>query len=546
MTQPLRAPFAVGPTYAAPAVVAPVMDPPNERPARGAMPVLVASLVVLIAGLAVVDTLPVGVFFDDGMYVILAKSLATGHGLRWLQLPGMPAAAHYPPGYPAVLALLWAAFPRFPANVVLFKIANACFLAAAAGCVAAFLRRRFAFSSWAAVALAVIGTASLPTLVLSAQVMSEPLFLALLVPTLLFAERVIDRDVESGDVRAAALLGLVVGLVTLVRANGIALAAAAGLLLLTRRRWREALAFGLATIFVLLPWQLWVRANAGATFGVLGGSYEPYSDWLVKGYRHAGVALAWRTVKATSREIGTMFAIMAAPSVSHSLQVAALMIVLVLAAIGARPLWRRAPATAVFLVGYLLIVLFWPFTPTRFVWAIWPLVLLSPVLGVIEAVRWRPAASPAHAVRIATIIAACLVAIGYARYNVHAYRARTWSAISRRNANAMRPLVQWVRAHTPRSAVVASDAEPVLYLYAGRSVVPVSQFTVNDYFKPATSGESSAALRGILAAYHVDVIAVMPPDSLRAALQSMASGRSPELVLRDSMTDVVIYSPVSR
>jgi hypothetical protein len=530
----------------APAIIASDVDRSNERLARRALPMFVASIAVLIAGLAVVDTLPVGVFFDDGMYVILAKSLATGHGLRWLQLPGTPAATHYPPGYPAMLALLWAAFPRFPANVVLFKIANACFLAAAAGCVAAFLRRRFAFASWAAVALAVIGTASLPTLILSAQVMSEPLFLALLVPTLFFAERVIDRDAAHGSARDAALVGLMVGLVTLVRANGIAVAAAVGLLLITRRRWREALAFGLTTLALLLPWQLWVRANAGATPGVLGGSYEPYGDWLLKGYRQAGVGLAWRTVSSTGRELATMISIMAAPSVSRQLQIAALVIVLALAAAGIRPLWRRAPATAIFLVAYFLIVLFWPFTPTRFVWAIWPFVLLSPVLGAIELVRWRPVTALARAARIVALFAACLVAIGYARYNLHAYRARTWSSISRRNANAMRPLVQWVGARTPSSAIVASDAEPVLYLYAARSGVPASQFTVNDYFNAPTSRASAAALRAILAAYHVDVIAVVPPDSLRAALLSMAKGPSPELVFRDSLADLLIYSPVSR
>ena len=62
----------------------------------------IAAAVVLLVALAVIDTLPVGVAQDDGWYLILAKSLATGQGYRWINLPGAPAATHFPPGYPAI------------------------------------------------------------------------------------------------------------------------------------------------------------------------------------------------------------------------------------------------------------------------------------------------------------------------------------------------------------------------------------------------------------------------------------------------------------
>ena len=61
-------------------------------------------VIVLLVGLAAIDSLPVGVFYDDGMYVVLAKSIATGHGLHWLNVPGAPPATHFPPGYPLLLA----------------------------------------------------------------------------------------------------------------------------------------------------------------------------------------------------------------------------------------------------------------------------------------------------------------------------------------------------------------------------------------------------------------------------------------------------------
>jgi len=39
----------------------------------------------------------VGVFYDDGFYLSLARSLAEGHGYRLLYLPGAPEAVHHPP-----------------------------------------------------------------------------------------------------------------------------------------------------------------------------------------------------------------------------------------------------------------------------------------------------------------------------------------------------------------------------------------------------------------------------------------------------------------
>ena len=74
----------------------------------------------LATGIAIVDALPVGVVADDSFYVILARALASGEGYRYLNVPGHPAATHFPPGYPALLAVLSFALPAFPASVVGF------------------------------------------------------------------------------------------------------------------------------------------------------------------------------------------------------------------------------------------------------------------------------------------------------------------------------------------------------------------------------------------------------------------------------------------
>src|ERR1700730_9952814 len=93
-------------------------------------------------GVLIIDGAPVGVFADDAFYVILARSLAEGQGFRFLNLPGSPAATHFPPGYPLALATLWRIAPGFPANLIVLKAFNAVCLAAIALGVARYARLR--------------------------------------------------------------------------------------------------------------------------------------------------------------------------------------------------------------------------------------------------------------------------------------------------------------------------------------------------------------------------------------------------------------------
>lgn len=61
--------------------------------------------------------MPIGVVKDDVHYLIFARAHAFGDGCRYTNLPGAPAAAHFPPGFPLLLAPLWWVVPRLPANM---------------------------------------------------------------------------------------------------------------------------------------------------------------------------------------------------------------------------------------------------------------------------------------------------------------------------------------------------------------------------------------------------------------------------------------------
>src|SRR6185503_1330191 len=485
--------------------------------------------------------LPVGVVHDDGMYVILAKSIATGQGYRWLNIPGAPPATHFPPGYPVVLALLWWIYPVFPGNVVLFKIANALFTGVAAAGTARFAHGRLGLSARGAAAFTLVSMLGVPTLALSVMVMSEPLFLAVLLPILLAAERL--ADTERPASRELVLLGLAAGAATLIRTHGIALIAAIPIVLvMRRRRLADAALCAASAVAVVLPWQLWVSMHAGALPAPMRGNYESYGAWLIAGFRTEGVALLGRTAANTGTELLSMFATLAVPSMPAAIRIAALIMLGVLGAAGLRVLWRLAPVTTLFVGFYLAIVIFWPFPPTRFVWGVWPLVLMPIVLGARSFIAWRPAARWPRALRTAVIAATVALALGHATYTLRGYRGQWWQSIPRAHAASISPVVFWAARHTGARDVVAVEAESAVYLYAERRTVPVHTFTVEQYFQRRSPQENAAVIRTILDTYRVDAIAVSSP-AMREAARELATRQPPVVTVRDTFPGGLVLLP---
>lgn len=506
---------------------------------RPAVAAALAAFVVFLVGIMVIEPLPVGVARDDGMYVMLAKSLATGQGYRWLNLPGAPPATHFPPGYPALLSLVWRVFPAFPANVLVFKALNAVLLAVAAAGLVIFATRRLGYSPLAAALVSVIGCIAVPTLVLSTLVMSEMLFLALLLPLLLLAERVADGQPRT---RSAILLGACVAALVLVRTHGIALAGAVGLVLLLRRRWRELAAFCVAFAVCIAPWQLWQSHHMGIVPPPLRGNYESYGSWLARGFGSGGLALAGRTVARTSFELFGNFAVMAGAGMPMLPRVIAAIATVALLALGVWRLRHRSLVACLFLCAYLAIVVLWPFAPARFVWGIWPLVTLVVATGAIAVWDWMPLRTPLRVTRYAALAATALVACGYGLYTARGYRGHWWSSIPRQVAELDRPLVQWVLRNTRPTDVVATNAEPLVFLYTGRRSVPVGAFSADEYFTPPAVASRTAELRSILQAYPATIVAILSNDSIETAARGLAAARPPMLTLRDSMPHGLIFT----
>ncbi|MDB4886235.1 MAG: hypothetical protein JWN79_1673 [Gemmatimonadetes bacterium] len=523
----------------------------RQRLAVGTWPLALAVLGVstLLLGLVLLVRSPIVVTGDDAMYVILARSLATGQGYRFLNLPGAPAATHFPPGFPALLALLWRAVPDFPANLTLFKSVNAISLALVAVGVARFARYS-AQPRRSAIALGVLAAVSGPLLILGNMLLSELVFLALLLFLLPVLEGFAEGGREPSAALRAATLGVAIGLCALVRTHAVVLIPAVALVLARRRRWRDAALLSAAAILTLVPWQLWSAHHAGAVPAPLLGQYDSYLGWWVRGYAALGPRMIPMTLERTLAESGGMFAVLFSPGRSPSAHALTLVALAGLAIAGIVAVRRRLPVTLLFLAGYLAIVALWPFPPARFLWGVWPLILLLLVAGahrVVDASRaWRSLRVTGRALVLAGAAASLWVGYGYAAYELRMARGRWWTSIPRANAARIVPAVRWTLANTAPGDLLAAEDDGALYLYTGRRTVPIRTFAVEQYLLPISPQvEARAGLLPLLAAYPISAVVVGSPTTF-ATVQWAAAQPTSSVSFREQFAGGAAFTILRR
>jgi hypothetical protein len=409
----------------------------------------------------------VGVFYDDGIYVALARSLAEGHGYRLLYLPGQPAAVRYPFLYPLFLAGLWKIFPAFPANVAVFKAANAALLGLVAALLVLYLRGRVAARPWLCALLVAGATTALPLVTVATVLFAEPLFLVLLVGACWAG----DAARAAAERRRAFLLALLAGLLAggaaLARSLGVAAIAGVALSLLVARRPRAAVIAVAAGAACLVPWVLWTAHYRAGVDPAIVGNYGTYGDFMAQS---GVVALAPTRLLDLLAPMG---AVALAPFRGW-LRFYLGMPALVLLIAGFVPLLMRAPALGWTLLGYLAIVFAWPFGPDRFLWAAWPLLAVAFAAGADRMWR-RVRGAPPHLASlgrwcIAAVVA--MVVVGYGYYQVRGYARGDVVRLQNGISATLAEVLPWIREATPPDAVVAGDDEAAIWLYAGRRAVP--------------------------------------------------------------------------
>ena len=503
--------------------------------------VIVATIALAIA-IAAIPNWPVGVFQDDGIYAVLGKALAGGEGYRYLNLPGAPYATHYPPGYPLFLAILWKLSPEFPQNVALFTFANAGFLGLAAFAAFRYSRSQLGLSTLGASLVGVAGTVSVPALIFGVFVLSEPMFMALLLIVLTFAE----RQAEDADWKAGLFVGLAGGALAMVRTTGMFVVPAFALVLLFRRRFLAAACAALGCAVFIVPWNLWVSAHAAEIPPVLLGKYGPYDAWLSNAVRAHGAPFVWDVVVRNLRALYGMLWVMftggeASPKPLH---IPAAVCAATVIAIGAWRLVRRAPVTAWFLAAYMALVIVWPFEPTRFVWALLPLFGAMLALGIAFVVERSPVSLPLRAMRHVALAACALLIVGFAMYNVNGVRQGWRDSVPRVTAARATPVVEWIRASTRPTDIIAMEDDPLVYLYTGRRAVPMGTFTPEEYLNEQTYAFATDQLATIIAHYKPTYVIGTTTYGVMSA-RTLSTRTPPLLRVHALMPTAAIFAPIA-
>lgn len=490
-------------------------------------------LLAAIASIAVVMAIsphPVGVFQDDGMYVVLARSLAEGEGYRFSNLPNAPHGVHYPPLYPLWLAVLWKVSPSFPANVQIFKFANAVLLGVGAAGAFVWARRWLGFGTWPAALASVLGAACAPLVWLSAMVLSEPAFLAALFPVLMLAERAASRD---GSTRGVVTAGAAIGILALLRSLGMFILPALAFTLVLQRRWRHAAVAVLAGVLVVGPWQLWTAVHADELPAAFIGKYGSYFGWVVDGIRDGGAPYVAAVLKVNAKYSSEFLTGSLGLAATHwVVRGIALLLLLGLFALGARELARRVPVTAGFLTLYLGIVLIWPFPPHRFYWGVMPILVLTCALGIRQVHEMRPRGHALPRYAIVTSVLALLAL--YARPNV--LGKPRWDVADEEVvvADRSRAVAQWVSQHTAKDDIIATEDDVLVHLYTGRRAIPLATFTPQEHLRPQTTAFASATLDSLLQTYPIRWVLPVSIMHINTAL-ALTNREPPVLTLRHAL-----------
>lgn len=217
-----------------------------------------------------------GFLYDDGMYLMAAKALATGQGYRLIDVVGSPWFYKYPPLFPSVLALGWLINPDFPNNIVWLKSINVLFSLITLGLWGYYFRTIRQFSLGLSLGLiALVGT-NWRFIEVSIELMSEPLFILLSTLTLILCHR-FSQPQKPLPFKHLAILMLLSVAAFYTRTMALPLIAALCLWLFMRQSRKQAFQYGIGCFLLMLPWFAWSAAKPDTTY-VIG-------DFLVRSFQ---------------------------------------------------------------------------------------------------------------------------------------------------------------------------------------------------------------------------------------------------------------------
>lgn len=428
------------------------------------------AVIVLVLGAWQMVVGVCGVFHDDAIYVITGKALAQGYGYRLINLPGAPLQTKYPILYPALLSVIWKLWPSFPGNLLAMQWLS---LLAGAGTVAlAYLYLvRFGYASRkVALVSGLFCASSAYFLYFSTLTLSETPYSLISIAALWAFERQLRlSEVKPGS---QIVLGLLLALPFLTRVIGLVLVPAALLTLyLSGRRIRWV---SLGAAFIVLPWILWMLVGPKWAQNQVNTYYTNYVGWwssfgLLSLTKLFLLNILYMTISFTTISFAILDELVQRFGI---LFIGPCICIILITLIGIIRGFKARQILPYYLIGYLCVILVWPWPPKRFIIPVLPFLLsfLFKEMGRI-AQKYRLLSNRKLLVTICLIIlwggnltsvyqaGNTSRAMGYP-YNSSLKEPIYWSSFE--------AIFRWIKNNTQPEDILACGFDSMVYVYTGR------------------------------------------------------------------------------
>jgi hypothetical protein len=430
-----------------------------------------------------------GLFHDDGIYAVVAKSLSDGYGYRIISLPTEPDQTKYPFLYSFVLSWLWSLDAKFPDNIGLLKAANAGFLAAVFVLSYLFYRRRLGEESEGLLfaALVCINPAVFS---FTDFTVSDILFLLLSLSALVTFDGSEQCTSRPSNV---AVLAVIVAIACLTRSAAVPLALAGAVHFTWSKRYRDLTLYICLVLLFIIPWGLWVRTHSSQTASSLLQYYGSYSSeppaFIIMWFDPFGaLEIVWGNLRYIVAALDLIFQSRVIPGL--------LLPVGLILALG---LWRSFNDQSVFFRSYVLLylalVVAWPFNPERYLIPLVPAIYFFLFRGVQAAeVHLNNLMTSetrkkilCHLVRVtfAVIVVFHVGWISNYLFSKDLKTTRAWFGLRLPVSwQGFSETFEWIRSHTDDKAVLATFYDPMYYLYTGRRAIRPGFHKPQTYFYP--------------------------------------------------------------
>jgi len=318
-------------------------------------------------------------FGDDAAYLLLGRSLRQ-LSYRELQFVSEPVAARFPPGYPALLALITSVFGERLTAIAVVGI-----LFSVVGLLALFdvVRRRWNPElALAAVAVAAVN----PTLVeVAGAPVTEATFISLTLCTLWAADRSIDARRPG---RHATLAGLLAIAAAFVRSAGAVLPIALAAHWLYRRNLTRVVMIGLVSALTVGAWIGWTVV---APKRDVRRSYVDDAITVRPSNPSLAATVAARIQANSQAYFGqTVLTELRLPLTPRTVldNVGWIAFLALLLAAGLASAWRRWNVAVMYMAVYSALLLVWPYSLERFLAPLLPLVIALALIGGGAVTTW--------------------------------------------------------------------------------------------------------------------------------------------------------------